>query len=134
MTWQKLGPLPRRLSARMTRTDLRCPKDISSFNPWWQPSTGDYRPIRGERQQLLACGLGELLQRVAARYGAETSVLDWRERLVCSRSLHLAGDSAEHGAEIGAGQAERRNGCHRDQRRNQGILDSSDARLIVDEI
>jgi hypothetical protein len=71
---------------------------------------------------------------MAARYGAETPLLDWRERLVYSRSLHLAGDGAEHRAEISADESESGDGRDRDQRGDQGVLDSSDARLIVDEI
>ena len=39
------------------------------------------------RQPLnpVPAGLGTDPAEMAARYGAETSVLDWRERLVCSR-------------------------------------------------
>jgi len=51
-----------------------------------------------------------------------------------SARLQLAGYRAERGAEVSADQRERRNGCNRDQRGNEGVLNSSDARLIVDEI
>jgi len=57
-----------------------------------------------------------------------------RQRPLCSRSLQLAGDGAERGTEVSTDQGERRNGCDRDQRGNQRVLDRRDARLIVDKI
>ena len=53
---------------------------------------------------------------------------------ISKRGLQLACDVTKSGTEVRADQGERRNGCHRDQRGNQRVLDSSDTRLIVDEI
>ena len=66
--------------------------------------------------------------------GSTTGERDGGERKLGSLGLQLASDVAERAAEVSTDQGERRNGCNRDQRGNQGVFDRRDARLIVDEL